>query len=140
MSKPFPGHYIREWRQDAQLSQADFAREIGMSPSNLNQIESGRIGYTQATLEKMAARLKIRPAALLSVNPVEVDREASQADETPKLMPQIEDLLAAMQPATRSLALDLLKTALRHEKLIEDLGKPGPLNLRKTMLNEKFRM
>jgi transcriptional regulator with XRE-family HTH domain len=132
------GHYIREWRQYARLTQAEFARAIGMSQSNLNHIETGRTPYTQITLEKMADHLKVRPATLLSVDPIA--EEEKQRDGEPTFMPQVEEILTAMQPATRSLALDLLKSALRHEKLVEDLDKPKSLNLRKGMLNEKFRI
>lgn len=135
------GHYIREWRQYVGQTQTEFAKAIGMSQSNLNQIETGKTPYTQITLEKMADHLKVRPATLLSVNPIEEEeRDLDDMDGEPEFMPQVTDILAAMQPLTRSLALDLLRTALRHEKLIEDLDKPGSLNLRKLRLTQKFRM
>lgn len=65
------GHFIKEWRESVEMTQKQFAEHVGMSLSNYNYLESGRIGYTQASLESIASALEIRPSALLSVNPLD---------------------------------------------------------------------
>jgi transcriptional regulator with XRE-family HTH domain len=119
----------------AQLSQGELAKKSGMSPSNLNQIESGKTGYTQATLERLAAALKLDPATLLSVHPRTYFDESQQES---KLLMSVASKFHAMEPITRALALDLLDALLRHDKLSDRYNEPGPLNLTRGNINQRF--
>jgi transcriptional regulator with XRE-family HTH domain len=135
MKKKFSGHYIREWRVDADMTQAELARAADMSASNLNQIEAGNTGYTQSTLERIAAVLKVSPAVLLSVNP----REEDMAEEHPRFLNEVTEMLKAMSPPTRALAHSLLVASLRHEDLMRRISKTG-LSLERLNLGEKYRI
>lgn len=135
MKKKNSGHYIKEWRFNAEMTQAELAKSAGMSASNLNQIEAGSTGYTQRTLERIAAVLKVSPAVLLSVNP----REQNMEDERPGFLDEVVEMLKAMSPPTRALAHSLLLASLRHEDLTQRLSKTG-INLERLSLGEKYRI
>lgn len=57
--------YIREWREQARLTQAVLAEKIGKTEATLSRIETGKIAYTQPTIEAVAAALGIQEFALL---------------------------------------------------------------------------
>lgn len=83
MSDHKPGHFLREWRQSMKMTQKEFAEYVGLSMSNYNYLEAGKIGYTQKSLETIARALEVTPAELLSVNPLEpqVERDLDVWDE-----------------------------------------------------------
>ena len=83
MSDHKPGHFLREWRQSMKMTQKEFADYVGLSMSNYNYLEAGKIGYTQKSLETTARALEVTPAELLSVNPLEpqIARDADNWDE-----------------------------------------------------------
>lgn len=83
MSDRNPGHFLREWRQSMKMTQKEFADYVGLSMSNYNYLEAGKIGYTQKSLETIARKLEVTPAELLSVNPLEqqVSRDVDNWDE-----------------------------------------------------------
>ena len=66
-----PGHFLKEWRRYMRMNQAQFAAYVGLSTSNYNYLEAGKIGYTQKSLETIARALEVAPADLLSLNPLE---------------------------------------------------------------------
>lgn len=71
-------HFLRSWRMSEELSQADFARRIGLSPANLCDIEKGRkgvsiekaceiakvIGYSPTVLVKLVLQEQVASAGL----------------------------------------------------------------------------
>lgn len=59
-------HFIREWRQYQQLSIEQLAAKVGLSTSMISQLERGKSGYTQSTLEKVADALDCEPWQLLA--------------------------------------------------------------------------
>lgn len=130
-------HYIREWRVDANMTQAEFARAVGMSPSNYNQLETGITGYTQSSLKKISEYLGVSPAALISINPLAEKNEGDEAEYS--LKDEVIGILIAMNPATRSLALGLLKETLRHQNSLETMNKPG-INLARLSMYSRFRI
>jgi transcriptional regulator with XRE-family HTH domain len=135
MKKESSGHYIREWRVNAEMTQAELAKAANMSASNLNQIEAGKTGYTQSTLERIAAVLKVSPAVLLSVNP----REEDMAEDRSDFLDEVIELLKAMSPPTRALAHSLLLASLRHEDLMRTISKTG-LNLAAVGIGQKYQI
>ena len=69
------GHYIKAWRKHRKLSVPELAARInekpGVSASMIAQLEQGRCGYTQKTLEKIARGLNLEPWQLLAGEPSE---------------------------------------------------------------------
>lgn len=61
--------YFAEWRQFRGLTQNELAEKMGVSQSNVNSIENGKIAYTQWAMEKMASVLRTEPYELLGVDP-----------------------------------------------------------------------
>src|SRR5215831_19501488 len=59
------GHRLRELRLDRALSQADFARRLGISPSYLNLIEKGRRAVQLPLLWKALELLNVEPEPFL---------------------------------------------------------------------------
>src|SRR6478736_319861 len=59
------GHRLRELRLDRALSQADFARRLGISPSYLNLIEKGRRTVQLPLLWKALELLQVAPEPFL---------------------------------------------------------------------------
>jgi transcriptional regulator with XRE-family HTH domain len=51
------GTFLRSWRLSEGLSQAEFARRLGMSPANLCDVEKGRKGVSAKKAANIARRL-----------------------------------------------------------------------------------
>lgn len=61
--------YLRQWRVYRNLTQEQLADRVGMSVSNISQLERGVQGYSQDGLEALAEALRCDPAQLLTVDP-----------------------------------------------------------------------
>lgn len=61
--------YIKEWRKHRGLTLVQLAERTGMTDAGLSMLENGRRGYTQESLETIAAALQTEPAALLTLDP-----------------------------------------------------------------------
>ncbi len=66
-------HYIRQWRKYRGLTIAKLAEATWLNASTLVRIETGSIGYTRASLEKISAALSCSPADLLMRDPTAED-------------------------------------------------------------------
>jgi transcriptional regulator with XRE-family HTH domain len=63
------GHYIKEWRKHRHLTQEQLAGRLGVATSSVSQLETGKQGYSQATLEALAEALSCEAWQLISVDP-----------------------------------------------------------------------
>lgn len=98
LPRQFKATYIRDWREFRDdMTLEELGDRIGMTASNLSMLERGLRGYTQETLEAIAAALNTSVAALLSRAPSREADEWAAWDNA--------------EPADRRLALELLKTA-----------------------------
>lgn len=68
---PFTPTFIRQWRKYRKLSIQKLADRIDMSNGAVSNIETGKTGYNQATLEAIATALSCEPADLLMRNPLD---------------------------------------------------------------------
>jgi len=68
---PFRPTFIRQWRKARRLTLEACADRAGMSKGNLSNIETGKTGYNQATLEALADALQCEPVDLLIRNPTD---------------------------------------------------------------------
>lgn len=68
-----PKHFIREWRKYRGLTQEQLAGRIDMTPSTVSQLETGKQGYSQGTLEALAYALQCEPGDLLVRDPTRPD-------------------------------------------------------------------
>lgn len=64
-----PRYYFKEWRKRAGLTQEQLADRIGVTPSSISQLENGKQGFTDTTLEALAFALNCTPSDLLGRNP-----------------------------------------------------------------------
>lgn len=62
-------HFIRQWRQYREMTQATLAERIGIDRSYLSSIETGRRRYDQPLLEAAAEALRCTPADLVMRDP-----------------------------------------------------------------------
>ena len=62
-------HFIREWREHANLTQERAADRIGMSRENYSKIENGKVPYNQDFLEEAAKAFNCAAADLIMRNP-----------------------------------------------------------------------
>lgn len=65
--------FIAAWRKYRNLTQEQLAERVGMSVSNISQLEQGRQGYSQEGLEAIADALNCEPGQLLNVDPTKAD-------------------------------------------------------------------
>jgi transcriptional regulator with XRE-family HTH domain len=65
--------FVKEWREYRGLTQEQLAERVGMSKSNISQLEQARQGYSAEGLEKLADALRCEPAHLLMVDPTKDD-------------------------------------------------------------------
>lgn len=68
-----PRHKIKEWRIYRDLTQEQLAERIGVTHGTISQLETGRINYTQPTLEALAEELRCTPGELVTVDPNQDD-------------------------------------------------------------------
>ena len=52
---------LKKWRIDAELSQAEFAEEVGVSQNTVSYWETGRTTPNVAMIKKIAAALNVSP-------------------------------------------------------------------------------
>ena len=68
-----PRHFIREWRRHRDMSQEELAAAIGVTTGSISHLETGKMGFTQATLEALATALNCQPADLIMRNPLDTE-------------------------------------------------------------------
>lgn len=92
-----PRYYFKEWRKKAGLTQEQLAERVGMTASSISQLEHGKQGFTDTTLEAMAWALNCEPADLLGRNPLKegqvVDILALLRDRDPDLVRRVIEAL-----------------------------------------------
>lgn len=62
-------YYLREYREDRELTLGEVGAEIGMSGTNLSKIERGVVPFDQEVLEGLARVYRVDPWELLSHAP-----------------------------------------------------------------------
>ena len=67
--KRYEPTYIRQWRRHRRLTLDDVCERLNITPSQVSLLERGLRGYTQNTLETMAAALRTDAASLLLCDP-----------------------------------------------------------------------
>lgn len=93
-----PRHFIREWRKHAGLTQEQLANRLEVAVSTISQLETGKQGYSQPTLEAIADALHCQPADLLMRNPLASDAVWSLEDQLKKADPRTrESIIAVME-------------------------------------------
>ncbi|MBU6154415.1 MAG: helix-turn-helix domain-containing protein [Bdellovibrionales bacterium] len=70
------GEFIATWRNTEGMSQRDLGKKIGISVSNLCDIEKGRQLVSPAKAEQIAKALKVPPQLLVRLALEEALREA----------------------------------------------------------------
>src|SRR5262244_2866458 len=68
-ARRFRRTYIREWRKYRGLTLEKVADRLDMTPGHISMLERGQRGYTQETLEAVAAALQTDVASLLMRDP-----------------------------------------------------------------------
>ena len=91
-----PVYYFREWRKYRGYNQTELAEIVGVTAPSISQLESGKQGFTDSTLEALASALACNPGDLLMRNPLDEEAPWSIWDEIPK--------------ENRSQAIQVLKT------------------------------
>lgn len=102
-----PPHFLKEWRLYSKMNQKEFAEAVGLSHSNYNALELGKIGYTQKTLEQIASFLEIRPSVLLSHDPLGPDDYTPEHAEWHRFLEEYEQLSPKNQQMVREMVYAL---------------------------------
>ncbi len=108
--KLFAGGRVRELRQRHAMTQAGLARDLGISPSYLNQIEHDRRPLTPSVLHRIVELLAVSPDALLADGRArlvaELEDAATDALEGDPLGPgELRDLVARAPRVARALVV-----------------------------------
>jgi len=61
--------FIRQWRKYRNLTLAQVAERIEVTPGALSQLERGDVAYTQPMLEALADALRCEPSDLITRDP-----------------------------------------------------------------------
>jgi len=64
-----PRHFIRQWRESKDMTIEELASAANLSVSSISQLERGKQGYSQSTLEQIALVFGCSPADLISHPP-----------------------------------------------------------------------
>lgn len=71
--KRFQRTFIRNWRKHRGLTLEQLGASLDMTASNLSMLERGERGYSQETLERIAASLQTDVASLIERKPGQFD-------------------------------------------------------------------
>jgi transcriptional regulator with XRE-family HTH domain len=82
--KQKPRYFFREWRKFRDKTQEQIAEVVGVQPSAISQIENGKQGFTNSTLEGIAYALMCEPGDLLMRNPLDKNAPWSLWDKLPE--------------------------------------------------------
>lgn len=89
-------NYLAEWRKYRNnMTQPALADRVGMSVSNISQLERGLQGYSEDGLEALAEALQCEPWHILNVNPLDED--------------SVWSLWERAEPAQRQVILDVAR-------------------------------
>lgn len=91
-----PGHYVRQWRLAAGLTQERLAEMTKLTHGAISQLERGVTRYTQDTIEKLADVFGCEPYELIAGPP----SSKEQQEKTERLrtaLPLFEQLSQARQ-------------------------------------------
>lgn len=105
------GHFIREWRKKARMTQEKLAEQIGLTPGAISQLENGIINYTQPTIENVAAALGCSVADLFRHPEGRSDSKVKGEDEIKALLRRIDNLPEAAIKPVWALIRDYLEDA-----------------------------
>lgn len=86
--KPRRRTFLREWREEAGLTQEVAADRIGLTQGQLSRIERGDTPYNQDFLEAAAAAYQCEPADLIMRDPSRVDAMWSIVDQLKVATPE----------------------------------------------------
>lgn len=86
--KPPPRYYFREWRKHRQLTLVQVSEETGQSVSSLSQLETGKQGFSDTTLNQLADVYGCSPGELLMRNPLADDPNWTIWDNLKKASPE----------------------------------------------------
>lgn len=104
---PAPSHterafHLRAWREHRGVSQNALAREIGVTPSRINEVENGE-RYNETLVVKIAEALKIEPWCLLMGPPAMVEPiRAIVNDLPPHRIDEVRAILRVMAESSKS--------------------------------------
>lgn len=106
-----PRHFIKEWRKYRGMTQEQLASALGYAVSSISQLENGKQGYSQAILEALGVILQCTPAELLSVNPIERNRDEQDRGSVVSLLSLLDNVrnLANAHPERLALAIEALE-------------------------------
>ena len=107
--KPNPSkgrNYVRDWRLYRGLTQEQLAGQADYTPATISQLETGKQGYEEKTLIRLAEVLDCHPSDLISGPP-----------EAGNLMAE----LRALPDATRTEIIDALNEMLSKLKRISNI-------------------
>lgn len=79
-----PRYFFKEWRTYRGFIQEELAELVGMTASSISQLEKGKQGFTDSTLEALADALNCSAGDLLMRNPLDEDAPWSIWDNIPK--------------------------------------------------------
>jgi transcriptional regulator with XRE-family HTH domain len=66
-------YFFKEWRKYRGLTQEKLASRVDLSTSSISQLETGKQGFTDGTLEVLADALNCEPGDLLMRNPLDTE-------------------------------------------------------------------
>ena len=66
-------YFFKEWRKFRNLTQEQLGARMEMTGSSISQLENGKQGFSDSTLEAMAEALACHPGDLLMRNPLDTE-------------------------------------------------------------------
>lgn len=97
-----PRHFIKAWRKFRGLTQEQLASRMDVAVSTISQLETGKQGYSQPTLEALAEAMSCQPADLLMRDP-----------SRDNVIWSIEEQLKKAPPERQSQIIAVVETMLR---------------------------
>jgi len=83
-------YFFREWRKHRDLTQEALSGLTGLTASSISQLESGKQGFTDSTLEALAMGLDCRPGDLLLWAPEDVEAVNAPLTEPAEIQEMLE--------------------------------------------------
>jgi hypothetical protein len=130
MSKTFAGARLRRLREERQMSQIDLARQLGISPSYLNQIEHDSRPLTVPVLIRITEVFGVDTAYFATHDASRLVRDLREALPVRASLPDLTEL-ATKLPEVAEAVIDLYRRCRQtEEQLAELVGDRDALALR----------
>lgn len=106
---------LRDLREDADMTQIEVGKILGLSPAAIGHYESGRRQLTAELIVKFCALYRVSADYLLGISDIRAPAAAAAAEAAPELL-EAAKVIATLTPAQLDVFLKVIENTTPNEK------------------------